>query len=243
MKTNRIILIVAIASAIIMFGCTSLMGQSEPPKQYLCSDGYTVVSDLRTCPIIDEELEECKDMSSTSDYGASDRDSCFYYLALDRSNVSLCRKIRNTDSWYGYTSAECGAEIALYEGNVSLCKELSFLSEYDCYLEVATQTEDSSLCAQISSKSKMDECYSGLATALDDPTICGKMSSTSETDDCLYDYVSWNSYYITDWSLCQMFSVLWGGSQLQEEFGSLREAHRLIRQGRLLLYVCHHLSV
>jgi hypothetical protein len=213
MKRNRIIFVMVTALMFLLLGCTIPIGESEPDKQYLCSDGETIVSDLSKCPKVDVELEECKDASSSASYGASDSDICYYELALDRENVSLCRKIRNTDSWYSYTSAECGAEIALYRGDAKLCDELTFLSKYDCYLKVATQLEDSSICAEISSKGKMDDCYVSLASTLYDPTICGQISSESKTDDCLYDYISWNSYYIDDWSLCDMFSSSAGYKQ------------------------------
>lgn len=191
--------------AFFLFGC--IYFQPEPAHQYLCSDGLTVVSDLNDCPYVDAELKECEDASSTASYGASEADVCYYELAMDRENASLCKKIRNTDDWYDPTAAKCAAEIAMYTDDVTVCEELSFLSKYDCYFELAVQSEDYTICGQITSSNKRDECYADLADELYDYTICSYISSSSTKDDCLYDYVSWNSYYIDDWSICDLFST------------------------------------
>ncbi len=204
MMRNRILL-GFVVFAFFLSGCTSLL-EPEPSEQYLCPDGVTIVTDLEDCPKIDVELKECEDASSRVFDGVSDRDVCYYELALDRENITLCKKIRNIDSWYGYTAAECGAEIAMIEGNPKLCDELSFLSEYDCYLELATQLGDAAICAEIASTSKRDDCYLDMAYNFDDPEVCMEISSSSDKDDCLYDYVSWNAYYVDDWSICDEFS-------------------------------------
>ncbi len=165
---------------IFLFGCIQSGSSSDSTVGKLCSDGETIVTDLNDCPKIDADLKECEEASATSSYGASDRDVCYYDLALVRENITLCRKIRNTDSWYEPTSAQCGADLAIYAGNVSLCGQLSLTSKYDCYEIVAEELED--------------------------PTICEYIESSSKKDDCLYNYVSYNYYYIDDWSLCDSFS-------------------------------------
>lgn len=206
MIRNKIILGLVTVSALFLLGCMSLL---EPPekKQYLCEDKETIVSDLTDCPPFDKDLKDCEDAYSVSSYGPSESDMCYYELALDRENISLCRKVRGTDSYYGYTAAQCGAEIAMYKGDSQLCEELSFISKYDCYLELATNLEDASICGEITSVRKRDDCYSSLASALEDPSICKEISTESDKDECIYDYVYWYSYYIDDWSICDEFSA------------------------------------
>jgi hypothetical protein len=206
MIRNKIILGLVIVSALFLLGCMSLL---EPPekKQYLCEDGKTIVSDLTECPRIDKDLQDCEEASSIESYGPSESDMCYFELALDRENISLCRKVRNTDSWYDYTAAKCGAQIAMYQGEPSLCDELSFVSKYDCYLELASELEDPSVCAEISSVRKRDDCYSSLASALEDPSVCSYISTETDKDECIYDYVYYYSYYVDDWSICEEFSA------------------------------------
>lgn len=177
-------ILLGLITIVFLFGCTTQSGTQETEAGsavgHLCPDGTTIVSDLNDCPKVDVELKECEDASSMSSYGASDRDLCYYELALERENVSLCRKVRNTDSWYEYTAAQCGADLAVYLGDVSLCDELTLTSKYDCYSEVAQELED--------------------------PTVCEKITFDSKKDDCLYTYVTYNYYYIDDWSICDSFS-------------------------------------
>ncbi len=228
----RNILFASIFAVLFFSGCTSLFEGTpakqyvcpdgstvvselsdcpEPEKHYLCPDGLTVVGDMADCPKVDTELKECEEASDEGYYGASDRDVCYYELAIYRENASLCRKIRNTDDWYDYTAAKCGAEIALFTGDVGVCEELSFLSKYDCYEEVAKQTEDPSICAEITTSGKKDDCYSAMAAELEDPSICLEISSGNDMDDCIYnyiyDYASWGGYYMDDWSICDEFSA------------------------------------
>lgn len=173
--------------AVFLLGCTAQQALPAPqpapePRQYICDDGVTIVTDLVNCPKIDKELKECEEASSKSDYyGESDRDICFFDLALSRENVSLCRRIMPSDSYYSeYTAAKCGAELALLKDNPNLCDELTISSKYECYSILAEELEDYTLCEYITSKSKKD--------------------------DCLYDYLSYNLYYIDDWDICEMFS-------------------------------------
>lgn len=172
------VILLGLAAMALLFGCVNMTNNEQ---QYLCSDGSTIVSDLTSCPKVDLELKECQDASTASDYyGESDRDICYYDLALTRNNITYCKMIHNSDYYSDYTSARCGVELALYNDNMALCNNLSVLSRYDCFAD--------------------------LATDLDDPSICQNIKSVPKMDDCLYDYVYSNSYYISDWSVCGMFS-------------------------------------
>ncbi|MDD5171521.1 MAG: hypothetical protein PHF60_00615 [Candidatus ainarchaeum sp.] len=183
---NKLFLIV-LAFGFFLAGCASQQATpqsqqpSAPPAQYLCPDGVNVVANLASCPPYDKEYEECLDMSATSDYGSSDRDACFYSLALERENISLCKKVTSSDSYYDeYTQSNCGAQLALAFSDPTMCEQLGIIGKYDCYSELASQLEDASMCDFI--------------------------NSTQKKDDCLYDYLYGNSYYIEDWSFCEKFS-------------------------------------
>ncbi len=152
-----------------------------PAKQYLCGDGVTIVTDLTTCPQVDTELQDCAKESSKSDYyGESDQDACYYNLAVDRDNVTLCKKVHSTDTYGTYTQAKCGADIAINAGDPKVCDSLGILSKADCYSEVATQTEN--------------------------PQVCLMITTGDKKDTCIYDYVLSNYYSMSDWSICDNVS-------------------------------------
>lgn len=188
---NKIIFGTLVFFAVFLAGCTlqetstqppSTPPQTQPTTQYICQDGRTIVAKLSDCPAVDTEYEECDKASSQEDYyGSSDRDVCFYELAIERDNATLCKKVRSTSSYGDYTTAKCGAEIALSKDDPTVCEDLGLVSKYDCYSELATQTSD--------------------------PSYCERITSGSKKDDCLGDYLYANSYYITNWSLCDKFSA------------------------------------
>jgi hypothetical protein len=154
---------------------------TTPAQQYLCEDGRTVVADLSTCPPYDEEYESCMQTSTETDYYSySDRDVCFYNLALDRENVTLCKKIRATSDYYDYTAANCAAQIAYISNEPTLCDDVGAIAVADCYSALASFTED--------------------------PGMCDYISSTTKKDDCIYAYISSNLYYISEWSVCDALS-------------------------------------
>ncbi len=190
---GRLLFLILGMSAVILAGCASTQppaggnasgsGQQPvaPAKQYLCSDGVTIVTDLGACPQVDTELQDCERASSKSDYyGESDQDACYYNLAVDRGNISLCKKIHGTDSYGTYTQAKCGAELAVAEGDPKVCDSLGLISKADCYNEVATQTEN--------------------------PEVCLMISNGDKKDTCIYDYVLSNYYSMRDWSICDNIS-------------------------------------
>lgn len=202
--TGKLFWAIPVFLAAFLFGCTML----EPTRYHLCPDGQTILADLEDCPSIDKEYKECEE--SSRKVGAyddeSERDICFYELAVYRGNASLCRKIVTADAyWSEYSQPKCGAEIALYEDDPGVCDELSITAKYGCYLELAKELEDPEMCGEITSRSKRDECYAEMASTFDDYTFCEEISSTTTRDECLSDYVFWNSPYV-DWSICDEFS-------------------------------------
>ncbi|MFH0737657.1 MAG: hypothetical protein V1827_03825 [Candidatus Micrarchaeota archaeon] len=178
--------ILVLASVLFLSGCISesepSSAQGAPSAQFVCPDGVNVVANLNLCPPYDQEYEECLDMDAASDYyGSSARDQCFFNLALQRENASLCKKVLATDSYYSeYSSGRCGALLAMSEDDASVCEGLGMVGKYDCYAELATMLEDASMCDYVTLSSKKD--------------------------DCLYTYFTTNSYYIDDWSFCDKFS-------------------------------------
>ena len=178
--------ILVLASVLFLSGCIfepaqPVQQQAPPAQQYLCPDGVNVVANLNTCPPYDREYEECLDMQASSDYyGSSSRDECFFNLALQRENVSLCKKVLANDLYSDFTSGKCGALMAISADDPRVCEELGMVGKYDCYAELATQLED--------------------------PYMCDYITLSSKKDDCLYSYLSVNSYYIEDWSFCDKLS-------------------------------------
>jgi hypothetical protein len=179
--------------ALLSAGCMSLTQTPQAPQtQHLCDDGKTIVADLSACPVVDTQMQECDKSSTTADYnGDTERDACYYLLAVDRANASLCRKIHTTDSYATYTAGKCGAEIAINQGDPAVCESVGLVAKSDCYSEIAKQTSDIS--------------------------VCMKISSADKRDSCMYDYISVNYDRISDWSICgNMSSKSYDGSYCYE---------------------------
>src|SRR5208283_2764889 len=168
--------------AIFLAGCTQLSSSPAAPQtpqtQHLCSDGTTIVTDLSQCPQVDNEMLQCQKESSTEDTnGNSPRNTCLFNLAIERSNVSICKELYTSQPDYAdYTAAKCGAQIADTMNDPSICDHLGLVSS--------------------------SGCYSQLATSAQDPSICDSIKSGAQKDNCLYSYISANEYSIDDWSIC-----------------------------------------
>lgn len=172
--------------------------QALNPKQMLCKDGKTIVTNEADCPTVDEKLKKCEDMpadyssSYYYEYSSSLKDKCFFYLALERQNISICSKIIAASSYSDYTTGKCGAMIAEKQGKPEVCDQLGATSDIsDCYSAYAYKTESYAICDNIQSNQERDDClkqfisYSYYGSV--DWSICTKFSSTSSADSCYYE--------------------------------------------------------
>ena len=184
MKSYVLLMVFA---GLLAFGCIQ-----QPQQMYLCDDGKTVVASLNDCPQIDTEYQECLDMpfDSGSYYYESPRDQCFYSLAINRENISLCSKILSTDEYNDYTRAKCGAMLAILNEEPELCEELTTtMDTADCYSEYAYETEDITICNRITRDSEKDEClYQFIGYYMTPPTwdICDEFSDEDYKNNCYY---------------------------------------------------------
>ncbi len=191
---NKIFLFVILGLFVFLLaGCSSLMSSKTqtPTTQYICSDGKTIVNDASMCPAIDTELVNCDKAAQTTDYtGNSQRNVCYFDLAVQRGNVSLCKNVYTTDSYSSVSAAKCGAEIAVAKNDPTICNDLGIIGSSDCYYEVAKQAGDPNICLQITSSQKRDDCISNYVsydyTSISDWSICDKMSP-NRASDCYYD--------------------------------------------------------
>ena len=170
-------------SIILLSGCYGLGSskEKEPLKQYICEDGKTIVNDITNCPRVDTQLIECEKSSVKEDYnGDTERNACYFNLGVERYNLTLCKKIYSTSSYSTYTAAKCGAQIAIQKDDNKACDGLGALSSSECYYELAKQ--------------------------LKDPLVCTNIVNTQKKDECITNYISYNYYYVTDWSICDKIS-------------------------------------
>lgn len=63
------------------------------------------------------------------------------------------------------------------------CEKLAGLQERQCYLRVAAQGGDASVCAEMGGL--RDECYSAIANATGNKTLCEYIASPELQDRCL----------------------------------------------------------
>ncbi|MBI4399776.1 hypothetical protein HY570_03420 [Candidatus Micrarchaeota archaeon] len=184
---NRELVLSIFVFSLLLFGCTqeNNNGKDQPPtKLIVCPDGKTAVQDPASCPKMDAGLLECeKEASST--YGQSPRDSCYYDLAIERKNASICVKIENTLP-YGKSKVNCVGELALDASNPELCIELIGSDRNVCYSYYAFETLDPSVCEKISAGTLRDDCYSKLVYDLRDPKMCEKIESRITKDGCYF---------------------------------------------------------
>lgn len=134
------------------------------------------------------------------------RDNCYYDIAVEDLNISLCREIitgRNLKN-------ECIYEVAISLNEPNYCEELSrnsIIRENDCYLELAKNNQNPGICEEITTYDKYVACYSDIAIEVSQPEVCSSVQverfvgkDYSTKDMCYYNYAIGKA----DSSYCEM---------------------------------------
>lgn len=109
------------------------------------------------------------------------RSSCYFDLAVNMSDVSMCDKI-DTDS-----RSNCYHRLALILKNVTLCDEVGDYTGL-CYFQVAVISGDPSPCEKLKSQQNKSHCYDRvyyfLAVGVNNMSICEKVTDENLRSSC-----------------------------------------------------------
>lgn len=133
------------------------------------------------------DFEICKTLRSG-------KDACILSVAMATENTDLCQEISNYDSGPAsrnqYRRDDCYYTFAIYsekyKDDFSLCSKIE---EWDylkdrCFDEIAIETNNYSLCANIQSEDKSNSCYREIAAEKKDTKICDYIQDESSKKGC-----------------------------------------------------------
>ncbi len=106
------------------------------------------------------------------------KDACFSSVAATKKDFSICEKISAT-----YRIERCYKYVAKEKGNLLECKTFSARREQYCMLGVAVANFDISICEELISDGDKEECYVDIAIETKDSSLCEKAGSWK--DFCL----------------------------------------------------------
>lgn len=198
----------------------------NPPARDLCitqlgaqPGGATDCERLSDPALRDQCLRSLVQTTKNTSYceglpGVLERDMCYSTFANNNDDPTACAGI-STD----YLRMSCNnniyTKLAISRSNPSLCNQLVY-NESElrpalvdrCILEVATQNNDTSLCAGISNSALMQQCITGridfsvceditdsnqrsscifsLAVQSNDPDLCNRVPTPYLRDNCFY---------------------------------------------------------
>lgn len=114
------------------------------------------------------------DISKCGDKETGEKYYCYAEIAEDKNDLSICDKI--TPEGYRHIREFCYLNIAELRKDASLCDKIIEVQNYkdSCYLLTAEKM-DISLCKKQSGEGR-DNCYLQLATEEGDASLCGEIS-------------------------------------------------------------------
>jgi hypothetical protein len=91
-------------------------------------------------------------------------DDCFYYVAIQTRDKSLCDKISTLQDSTNYNRQDnCRIRIDARIGNKDICPTIVDSSIRDmCYVETAFYTQNSELCDLVENDYRKKECYENI---------------------------------------------------------------------------------
>ncbi|MCX6777340.1 MAG: hypothetical protein NT157_00460 [Candidatus Micrarchaeota archaeon] len=151
-----------------MLGCAQLQSQT----QYICADGKTIVASPSLCPAAAPEAPATPTAAAPA-------------ITLD-TELEMCSGMPEMQQ----TSLEemCIMGLAGKHENASLCKRLSYNTKMQCYLVIATVTNDADVCAEAGSDK--NNCYQQYASNTGDASVCDKITDVNNKDSCYSNIAS-----------------------------------------------------
>jgi hypothetical protein len=128
------------------------------------------------------------------------RNSCYERLALAREKTDYCEKILTPDP-FNSGRMECYIRLAEQTGNTSLC---FIYNRYDssaiCIREIAMLMNDSSVCEMDGMET--DVCYLALAVKKSRVEVCDNISSSEIRQKCIDEIEKGIKYYCINYEAC-----------------------------------------
>lgn len=131
--------------------------------------------------ILIEDPRICDDIKTYSNI----KKECYFELANQLGDTSLCDKLPEEKVIAGKTRSECYDAVSKYF-NQSKLKEFSTGTRCDkivypdtrdkCYYDIAPVKKDQSICENIQAEHIRDWCYIRVARAKEDPDICERVT-------------------------------------------------------------------
>jgi hypothetical protein len=132
---------------------------------------------LSGCILVDESSpDRCNHLLDPSQ-----KDNCLIMVAQETHNISKCSEIARKDvSQQCYTMLLASGATA----NASICDSMSGVSRDDCFSQLASKTNDSSLCMRINASFTRDNCISRVAILKNNPGMCDAVSVSASRNMC-----------------------------------------------------------
>ena len=205
---NKLEVMFVLGLSLLLSGCI----QTGSETKYVCADGNTVVTDIKSCPPPatattqpstpeERELEVCSGMPSTQTYLFEDY--CIIGVAGKYKNMSLCKRAARDQRMLCYTivaelkndpdtclgaeaqTDQCFEQYARDKKDGSICDRITDVRyKSNCYNSLANQLSDQELCDKITDVNSKDNCYNNLANQLSNPSLCDKIKNTNQKDNC-----------------------------------------------------------
>ncbi len=128
------------------------------------------------------------------------RDSCYNVWARETANISICKRILDSDIEYQMKNPDynnCIINVVFRTENMSVCHESvegTFPKEYEidnCIISYAYHMNDLDACNLVKISKIRDQCYSNIANIRNDTEIC-----TNITNDLIKDICNKDSYLL-----------------------------------------------
>lgn len=125
-------------------------------------------------------------------------DGCYFDVATERNDISLCDKIIDKGSL-----GRCQGTIVAQSGDPSKCSVLTSKEAISmCYSEMAGKNKDQSLCNNIPIEKDSEYCKFNNLSSKNNPTYCKSFSSEDWQNQC-YHRLTW---ILKDVSLCSFIT-------------------------------------
>ena len=146
-------------------------------------------------------IEVCNDIQNIQNIqNLTQRNSCYEHLALTQNKLSYCDKIETPDPFQSGRMT-CYIKMAEQTGNTSLCFTYSrYNSAAICLRTIASSTNDSSVCKM--DDMEPDVCYLEFAVKRKHVEVCNNISSIEIRGKCVDEITKGIKYYCLNYEAC-----------------------------------------
>lgn len=139
------------------------------------------------CDYINDSVRNCALVECNQTLVDYFGQECYSALAKETKDISLCRKLYQTDVPHNFPSPrdQCIYTIAKEGSNISPCNEMINTDWREgCISAIAKNLQDDTLCGQLTMYENRNSCYVAVAVNLSSPLQCTKSESQEGRDFC-----------------------------------------------------------